>query len=66
MQEKVKEIGKKALKAALSVLILSLALTILVKIADGLYDYRLILGVIAGKVGYDKLYKAIEEVTGLK
>ena len=44
----------------------TLAITVFVKVVDDLYDYRIILGILAGKFGYDKVQELINKIKVLQ
>jgi hypothetical protein len=64
--EILKAWGKKILKGTATVLALTLAVMIATHLLVNLYDQRVVLGVIAGKVGFDAIYTALGRIKGLE
>lgn len=66
MEEKIKPVLKKLLKGAIAALALTLAVVLISKVVGDLYDYRIILGVLAGKLGFDLIYNKLSTIKGLE
>lgn len=64
--EKLKDLSKKGLKGLLTALILTMGITVVVHLLTGLYDYRIIAGVLAGKFGFDAVYGLLGKIKGLE
>jgi hypothetical protein len=63
---KIREIAVKVFKGVASVLILTLAVTLACGLMRSLYDDRILIGVVAGILGYNRMYQLLGHSKGLE